>query len=391
MIANLSNADLEGADLTGSSLQHANLTDANCARADFSNADLQGANLAGAYLVDADLTGADLNNTRLWEAILYSQIELPNQYDDVPVVFSSVGELLNIIRKLNSRYTNSDEDILLYFRGEYQNDWKLRPSVMRNDGLITSEDRMLTDLISQRPEEFDGQNLAISQWVLAQHYGLNTRFLDITRNPLVALFHACEKVISDRNNLEYNDQHSGRLHIFAIPSCMIKPFNSDTISVIANFAKLSQYERDALVVKSRSYPMFYYRTAMRELYQLIQAEKPHFATRIEPIDFYRVFVVEPQRLSERIRAQSGAFLVSAFHQRFEREEILEWNEGIPVYAHYTLTIPHDCKEGIIQDLRLFNITHETLFPGLDSSADQLRSVIGNRGNRAAVDKVLSLA
>ena len=75
--------------------------------------------------------------------------------------------------------------------------------------------------------------------MLAQHHGLKTRLLDITRNPLVALFNACEKC--DANGKD------GCLHIFVVPKEMIKPFNSDTISVIANFAKLRYGEKNRLL------------------------------------------------------------------------------------------------------------------------------------------------
>ena len=79
-------------------------------------------------------------------------------------------------------------------------------------------------------------------------------------------------------------------------------------------------------------------------------------------------MVEPQQSSERIRAQSGAFLVSAFHERFERRQILEQNPGIPVYEYYPLVIPGDSKSDIMDVLQLLQITRENLFPGLDSSA-----------------------
>ena len=36
---------------------------------------------------------------------------------------------------------------------------------------------ILTDLVSQRPEEFNEMTSALAQWVLAQHHGLKTRFL----------------------------------------------------------------------------------------------------------------------------------------------------------------------------------------------------------------------
>ena len=81
-----------------------------------------------------------------------------------------------------------------------------------------------------------------------------------------------------------------------------------------------------------------------------------------------MFVVEPQRSTERIRAQSGAFLVSAFHERFERDEILKWNKDTPVYAYCKLTIPSGSKAGLSDELQLLNVSRETLFPGLDASA-----------------------
>ena len=205
---------------------------------------------------------------------------------------------------------------------------------------------------------FPGGNLAISQWVLAQHHGLQTRFLDLTRNPMVAMFHACD---------EYHHV-AARLHVFAVPPSLIKPFNGDTVSVVSNFANLPYHEQELLLSTAVGQGGLEYANALRHLYQLIRRELPYFEERIIVGDLFRVFVVEPQQSSERIRAQSGAFLVSAYHRRFEREEILRSNPRIPVYAHYTPTIPADCKGGILRELRLLNITRETLFPSLDESA-----------------------
>ena len=168
----------------------------------------------------------------------------------------------------------------------------------------------------------------------------------------------------------------GRLHIFAVPKELIKPFNSHTISIVANFAKLSRHQQQALLgwpecschTPGWRFHPSEHATASRILYQLIRAEKPYFDERINPRDFYKVFVVEPQQSSERIRAQSGCFLVSAFHERFERDHILEWSQDIPVYAHYQLTIPGESKLDIFGDLQLLNVTQETLYPGLDTAA-----------------------
>ena len=232
---------------------------------------------------------------------------------------------------------------------------------------------MLNDLMIREPEAFNGLGSALAQWVLAQHHGLKTRLLDITRNPLVALFNACD---DDR-------EKDGRLHVFAVPRSLIKPFSSDTVRILSNFAKLPRGDQNVLLGKTEEdvrgdvFPAAEqhvlerceeYVRARSKLYALIRQERPYFEERLDVRDLFRVFVIEPQRMFERIRAQSGAFLISAFHERFEREEILGWNNDIPLYSHYVLQVPQARKQRILDDLQLLNVTRATLLPSIDESA-----------------------
>ena len=157
---------------------------------------------------------------------------------------------------------------------------------------------------------------------------------------------------------------------------MVKPFTSDTISIIANFAKLTNPEQEFILgCRWEKHPgsgeptnSLEYESVMRRLYHFIMQEKPYFEPRIKLEDLFRVFVVEPRQSFDRIRAQAGAFLISAFHSRFEGHRIRDWNKDIPVYDHYFLNIPYDAKGKLLDELSFFNITHETVYPGLEESA-----------------------
>ncbi len=374
-VIDLSGIDLRGANLVRTGLDLVDLSNANLSNADLRGASFGGsiltnANLSFAQLEDADLRGATLANvaitrSKLWEAKLYSRKEPLGRFLGRLMPLNTVGDTLEQIKRIESYHDARRGEIVLYFRGEAQQyRHPLMPKVMRppqdhTHGMHESESEMLRDLMSRRPEEFSELKSAFAEWALAQHHGLPTRFLDVTRNPLVALFNACKDA----------EREIGRLHIFAVPRDMIKPFNSDTVSIIANLAKLKRGEQDILLGKAMKPEKYLlYSGARLRLYQGIKQEKPYFEERINPKDLYRVFVVEPQQFTERVRVQSGAFLVSAFHNYFDPMAIRNWNKCIPMYAYYRLAIPSTCKGDITRELELLNITDETLAPGLDESA-----------------------
>ena len=389
----LTNAECALAKFKNTNLRKADLTCANCDNADFTGARLDQTVLYKTSLINSDLTGASLEGSRFWKADLFSPsapsgrlcIGLTNRAAPKDMV-DGVPNLLSLINILKQHYSSQGlgESTRFYYRGEASDRWSLTPGVMREPRLREAEEEMLVDVRSRRPEDFAYDTTTIGQMVIAQHHGLPTRLLDVTSNPLVALFHATAAT-SEPNN--------GRVHIFALPKDLVRPFNSDTVTILANFAKLRRGEQNVLLGKTTDDTSndvdpgevttqsrnITYTDALNRLNQLIRLENPSFAERIDPRDFLRVFVVEPRRTLERLRAQSGAFLLSAFHDRFEERSIGEWNCDIPRYHHYMLSVPKGAKQQIQEELLTVNITRESLLPGLDETARAIRNRVRGLG------------
>ena len=96
-----------------------------------------------------------------------------------------------------------------FYRGHSNEEkFKLVPFIYRDKRFIENEDKIYRETIAKVPYDFNGKN-TIESLVLMQHYGIPTRILDLTTNPLVALYFACDD--------DKNKDADGEVIVFDIP------------------------------------------------------------------------------------------------------------------------------------------------------------------------------
>lgn len=189
-----------------------------------------------------------------------------------------IGSIKTFIENLEDFESDKPSDSVFYFRGHSDHEnFKLTPSIYREKTWIENEHRMFREIIMKCPSDFSQLNTAFEKLVKMQHYSLPTRLLDLTSNPLAALFFAVNE----------NPDRDAEVLIFKVPKKEIKYYDSDTVSILTNLSKRpDDFEIES--IKGKTKVQFNKEKQITYLLHEIKEEKPYFSPVIleEDIDAY---------------------------------------------------------------------------------------------------------
>lgn len=173
-------------------------------------------------ILDKDLEENILEIIKRYKLEKYKTSNTDKYYDHTTFLVNSLSDYIHIIGKLALLVKNSPLDTILY-RGMSNSEWRLIPSLLRLPAYkYDLEHNLALDFISEEPKLFENSNSNFENLTKMQHFGIPTRLLDFSKNPLIALFFACSE----------NFAKSGRI-VFTLNR--LRYFNDPLIENISSF------------------------------------------------------------------------------------------------------------------------------------------------------------
>lgn len=269
------------------------------------------------------------------------------------VSIHSISEFLSIYKKFQLQFGMGP----YLFRGVRDSNWQHIPLVFRKflysqkddssrkiqvSGAIylTSENEILEHFLKESYSlclGFSRDDRAMGLQ-FAQHYGVPTRLLDFTDNPLVALFFCCHEL----------DDSEGYISLIHYKNFMQWSFSEQ------EFRRKTRKEVIEHIVND-------------QIYLLKECDNP----KLKPI------LITPSYIDQRMSAQSSRFMLWGESDNSLEEMIAENNYMIlspdnTVYYQLhderffsKIFVDKNAKRSIMEELELMNINEKTIFPGLD--------------------------
>lgn len=267
----------------------------------------------------------------------------------VKAVTSTNGYLSVILREMRKLDSSST-----FYRGHSsKRRYKVQPSLFRSSAHLKNEHRLYRELLIANPSDFSGDITVFERLVRMQHYSMPTRMLDLTSNPLVALYFACKS----------NQEESGEVLIVTMKNYQnLKYFDSDTVGCLANLAQMPFEDKES-IKSNLTLPKtdFNQKLEVRRLLHFIRQERPYFEPKIIPDDLKKVVCVKGRLSNDRVYSQSGAFLLFGLGGQVPEA-------GNSDFSIQRILVGAKNKSDILSELDQLNINERTLFPYIESSA-----------------------
>lgn len=290
----------------------------------------------------------------------------------------SVSSFISAVKALKDSADGSSTE--LYFRGQDAEFWEIEPSVFRN-GMLSVEHKLMQIPLQKIPAEFKEFHTAFDIMTKYQHYGMCTRLLDLTTNPLVALYFACKQ---HGEELYINDDGEEMLH---------EPYG--VIYFTRNYYPSLPTDLEVKIIAAlASYDLSKENTVIDVLTHLKHdgiideemknkwLQKDNFSEFVKIIQSN--YMVVPTYTNERLRKQSGVFQLASMFSISNGADIsksvISKSRGDlrEAFEKEFFFVRGENKEEILKELDLYNINEATLFPELEHQLSYIKYV--NSGN-----------
>jgi len=289
----------------------------------------------------------DVQNLSFFEGIIF-------KCDVIDLhVIGSFGEYIDAVQNIDL------EDGYTFYRGHANANYVLLPSVLRKASWALHEQDMYNEARIECPNDFEKCKSHLDYLVHMQHYGLPTRLLDITKNPLVALYFACVDLPND----------NGEVVVFKIGRKSIKYPTSDAVSILATLPLLKGIDRKGLYDWASAGAS---NNSVDTLFHNIRLEKPAFENNIQPQDVLACLFVQPEKKNNRIIKQDGAFIICGLLQTNQANILNKYRFSINSKKQIFI-IKKTAKSSILKILDKLSINESHLFPEIADVTNYIKN------------------
>ena len=297
--------------------------------------------------------------------LYYLQAMIINLYQELEHLEKNIKRIKNR-PKYKSKVNKKN---IFYYRGQYGVNYNLLPRIMRKQNL-SKESKIYHEIMVNCASDFKGLS-HLDKLVYMQHYDCPTRLLDVTKNPLVALYFACKNFNCQKCKCE----NEGKVYIFAIPEDKVAYSDSDRALMLSCLPKFNEDDKKKLLEKCEEYiylgknfdEQCHDEIVERFLHE-IRSELPAFRKIINPKDLVDSIIIQPNKINARILRQDGAFIISGLSKNVAEEH---QKLASKVYTEIVINGATNMK-GILADLDKLGINEATLFPEVDNVAHYLQ-------------------
>lgn len=191
----------------------------------------------------------------------------------------------SFIEKLNK--LERIKDNTFFYRGHSNINYVTQPSVFR-ENYYQHESEMYQELLVKCPNDFKKCKSKFEHLKLMQHYGLPTRLLDVTLNPLIALYFACSG----------SDNDNGEIIIYDVPKNDIETEETNTLGILSS---LSTFEYE---VQKKMYLRYLVIKCIKKFkeYGMLYNNLNHLNYHKDRKTFFRPYLDKQKKLLQMIKS-----------------------------------------------------------------------------------------